>query len=134
MLNSYKQQAFSKYRRTKTMNEKEQMMVAKIMEKVYDFHLSKYHYLFLSQMAIRRYELSRKKKKEDIEKTAVKIMSRMPELCKKSQELKHKNIILTSAKKSLERLEEELCDSETVDEGLLRGPVVENVLEYLIEE
>lgn len=116
------------------MNEKEQMMVAKIMEKVYDFHLSKYHYLFLSQMAIRRYELSRKKKKEDIEKTAVKIMSRMPELCKKSQELKHKNIILTSAKKSLERLEEELCDSETVDEGLLRGPVVENVLEYLIEE
>ena len=49
------------------MNEKEQIVVAKIIEKVYDFHLSKYHYLFLSQMAIRRYELMRKKKTEDIE-------------------------------------------------------------------
>lgn len=116
------------------MNEKEQLTVAKIMEKVYDFHLSKYHYLFLSQMAIRKYELSRKKKNENLEKTAMKIMNRMPELCKKTEGLKHKNVIQTSAGKSLQRLEEELCDSETVPEKLLRGPVVENVLEYLLED
>ena len=116
------------------MNEKDQLMVAKITEKVYDFHLSKYHHLFLLQMAIRRYELKRKKRKEDIEKTAMKIMKRMPELCKENEGLKHKNIIQTSAKKSLEKLEEELCDSENVEERLLRGPVIENVLEYLIEE
>ena len=64
------------------MNEKDQLMVAKITEKVYDFHLSKYHYLFLLQMAIRRYELKRKKKKEEIEKKALKNKKRMPELCK----------------------------------------------------
>ena len=116
------------------MNEKEQLMVAKIMEKVYDFHLSKYHYLFLSQMAIRRYEKSRKKKKEDIEKTAEKIMQRMPELCKRTKGMEHKTIIQTSSEKSLQRLEEELCDSETVPEELLRGPVVQNVLEYLLNE
>ena len=116
------------------MNEKEQIVVAKIIEKVYDFHLSKYHYLFLSQMAIRRYELTRKKKTENIEKTAMKIMRRMPELCKKTEGLEHKNVIQTSAAKSLQRLEEELCDSETVPERLLRGPVVENVLEYLLED
>lgn len=116
------------------MNEKEQMAVAKIMERVYDFHLSKYHYLFLSQMAIRRNELKRKKKEEDIEKTATKIMCRMDELCKKTKGLEHKRVIQTSSRKSLERLEEELCDSETVPEELLRGSVIENVLAYLLEE
>ena len=74
------------------MNEKEQLVVAKIIEKVYDFHLSKYHYLFLSQMAIRRYELTRKKKTEDITKTAMKIMRRMPELCKITAEIRRRTL------------------------------------------
>lgn len=114
------------------MNEKEQLMVGKIIERVYDLQLSKYHYLFLSQMAIRRYELEKKRKTESIEKTAMKIMKRMPEMCKKDEGLKHKNIIQTSSQKCLLRLEEELCDSRSVPEDLLAGPVVENVLQYLV--
>ena len=117
----------------KKVNEKEQIKVAEIIERVYDFHLSKYHYLFLSQMAIRRYELEKKGKTESIEKTAMKIMKRMPEMCKKDEGLKHKNIIQTSSQKCLLRLEEELCDSRSVPEDLLAGPVIENVLQYLNE-
>lgn len=116
------------------MNERDQIMVAKITEKVYDFQLSKYHYLFLLQMAVRRYELSQQKEEEEIEQTVMEIMQRMPNLCKQHNKLRHKNIVQTSARKSIERLEEELCDSENIDERLLRGPVIENVLKYLIEE
>ena len=109
------------------MNEKDEAKVVSIIAKVLDMGLSKYHTLFLTQMAIRRYKIKTKKKQESIKKTAQKIMSKMPELCKKSEGLKHKNIILT-----LERLEEELYDAN-LSEELLNGQILENVLEFLIE-
>ena len=110
------------------MNEKDEAKVVSIIAKVLDMGLSKYHTLFLTQMAIRRYKIKTKKKQESIKKTAQKIMSKMPELCKKSEGLKHKNIILTET----ERLEEELYDAN-LSEELLNGQILENVLEFLIE-
>jgi hypothetical protein len=114
------------------MNEKDEAKVVSIIAKVLDMGLSKYHTLFLTQMAIHRYKIKTKKKQESIKKTAQKIMSKMPELCKKSEGLKHKNIILTSASRTLERLEEELYDAN-IPEELLNGQILENVLEFLIE-
>lgn len=124
---------YQKRRRNYTMNEKEQIMVASIMTKVSSFGLSKYQELFLTQMALRQYEQRRKKKEESLEQTAGKIMKRMQGLCKKTKGLQHKrNIIERSPERSLEQLWEELCDSSTVPEELLRGQVVENVMEYLL--
>ena len=118
-----------------TMNEKEQIMVASIMTKVSSFGLSKYQELFLTQMALRQYEQKRKKKDESLEQTAGKIMKRMQGLCKKTKGLQHKkNVIERSPERSLEQLWEELCDSSTVPEELLRGQVVENVMEYLLND
>ena len=114
------------------MNEKEQMKVAEIMTKVSSFGLSKYQEVFLTQMALRQYE---QKKEESLEKSAEKVMSIMQSLCKKTKGLEHKrNIIERSPERSLDQIWEELCDSTTVPEELLRGSVVENVMEYLLED
>ena len=75
------------------MNEREQVKIAQIMSKAYDFHLSKYHYLFLTQMAIRIYNLKVEEREEPIEETAQKIMKKMPGLCRKTEGLKHKRIV-----------------------------------------
>ena len=117
------------------MNEKEQMKVAEIMTKVSSFGLSKYQEVFLTQMALRQYEQKRKKKEESLEKSAEKVMSIMQSLCKKTKGLEHKrNIIERSPERSRDQIWEELCDSTTVPEELLRGSVVENVMEYLLDE
>lgn len=116
------------------MNEKEQLKVAQIMSKAFDFHLSKYHYLFITQMAIRIYNLKAKGKKETIEKTAEKIMRKMPALCKKTDGLQNKQVILTSSAKSIARLEDELYECDTLGDELLRGEALKNILDYLIED
>lgn len=117
------------------MNEKEERMVAKIMGEVLDFELSKYQTLFLTQLAIRRYRVEKKKKKETLKESVTKVMERMPELCLATKGLEHKkNVVQTSYSKSLKKLEEELCDSHRISDKLLRGDVVENVLNYLINE
>ena len=117
------------------MNEKEQLMVAAIMTKVSSFGLSKYQELFLTQMALRQYEQKKKKKEETLEKSAEKVMKRMQSLCKRTKGLEHKrNIIERTPERSLDQIWEELCDSSTVPEELLRGQVVENVMKYLLED
>ncbi len=116
------------------MNEREQLKVAQIMNKAYDFHLSKYHYLFLTQMAIRQYELKVRGREEPIEKTAQKIMEKMPKLCEKTEGLKHKRIVETSSSKSIERLEFELYECDSLGDELLRGEALKNILSYLIED
>lgn len=115
------------------MNEREELKVANIMSKVLDMKLSKYHTLFLTQMAIRRYKKSMKGKQESIDKTMAKIMRRMPSLCKETKGLEHKSIIETSSSKTREKLEEELSDAELPEE-LLNGELIENVLTYLLED
>lgn len=126
---------FLSEKENKPMNEKEQMKVAEIMTKVSSFGLSKYQEVFLTQMALRQYEQKRKKKEESLEKSAEKVMSIMQSLCKKTKGLEHKrNIIERSPERSLDQIWEELCDSTTVPEELLRGSVVENVMAYLLED
>lgn len=115
------------------MNKRETKKITQIMEKAYDFHLSKYHYLFLTQIAMRQYRLRENRKPETLEVTATKVMRDMPELCRKTKGLEHKNIVETSAKRSLNRLEEELLDSD-LSEKLQQGSVLENVLNYLLLE
>lgn len=114
------------------MNEKEQLKVAQIMAKAFDFHLSKYHYLFLTQMAIRQYEMRCRKKEEPLEKTAEKVMKKMPMLCKRTSGLENKHIIETSSKKSLARLEDELYECDALGDELLRGTVLKNIIDYLL--
>ena len=106
------------------MNEREELKVANIMAKVLDMGLSKYHTLFLTQMAIRRYKKSMKGKEESIDKTLDKIMRRMQSLCKETKGLENK---------SRAKLEEELSDANLPDE-LLNGEILENVLEYLVKD
>ena len=115
------------------MNEREELKVANIMAKVLDMGLSKYHTLFLTQMAIRRYKKSMKGKEESIDKTLDKIMRRMQSLCKETKGLENKIVIETSWNKSRAKLEEELSDANLPDE-LLNGEILENVLEYLVKD
>lgn len=115
------------------MNEREELKVANIMAKVLDMGLSKYHTLFLTQMAIRRYKKSMKGKEESIDKTLDKIMRRMQSLCKETKGLENKIVIETSSNKSRAKLEEELSDANLPDE-LLNGEILENVLEYLVKD
>ena len=115
------------------MNEREELKVASIISKVLDMKLSKYHTLFLTQMAIRRYKKQIKGKQESIDKTMEKIMRRMPSLCKETKGLEHKSVIETSSNKTREKLEEELSDAERPEE-LLNGELIENVLTYLLED
>ena len=115
------------------MNEREELKVANIMAKVLDMGLSKYHTLFLTQMAIRRYKKSMKGKEESIDKTLEKIMRRMQSLCKETKGLENKIVIETSWNKSRAKLEEELSDANLPDE-LLNGEILENVLEYLVKD
>ena len=115
------------------MNEREELKVANIMAKVLDMGLSKYHTLFLTQMAIRRYKKSMKGKEESIDKTLEKIRRRMQSLCKETKGLENKIVIETSSNKSRAKLEEELSDANLPDE-LLNGEILENVLEYLVKD
>ena len=115
------------------MNEREELKVANIMAKVLDMGLSKYHTLFLTQMAIRRYKKSMKGKEESIDKTLDKIMRRMQSLFKETKGLENKIVIETSLNKSRDKLEEELYDANLPDE-LLNGEILENVLEYLVKD
>ena len=115
------------------MNEREELKVANIMAKVLDMGLSKYHTLFLTRMAIRRYKKSMKGKEESIDKTLDKIMRRMQSLCKETKGLENKIVIETSWNKSRAKLEEELSDANLPDE-LLNGEILENVLEYLVKD
>ena len=115
------------------MNEREELKVANIMAKVLDMGLSKYHTLFLTQMAIRLYKKSMKGKEESIDKTLDKIMRRMQSLCKETKGLENKIVIETSWNKSRAKLEEELSDANLPDE-LLNGEILENVLEYLVKD
>lgn len=116
------------------MNEKEELMIGRIMNEVLEMGLSKYNTLFLTQLTLRRYKVENKKKKESLEESVRKVMSRMPELCQKNKELRHKRIIETSASKSLLKLEEELCESMTINEDLLRGDIVSNTIAFLLKE
>ena len=116
------------------MNEREELLVGRIMNDVIGMGLSKYNSLFLAQLALRRYKVETKKKSETIDESARKVMARMPELCRKTKDLKHKRIIETSSAKSLAKLEEELCDSASIDEDLLRGDVITNVIDFLLQE
>ena len=114
------------------MNEREELLVGRIMNDVIGWGLSKYNSLFLTQLALRRYKVGTKKKNETLEESARKVMSRMPELCRKTKDLNHKQIIETSSAKSLAKLEEELCDS-SIEEDLLRGDIITNVLDFLLK-
>lgn len=115
------------------MNEREQLKIAQIMERAYDFHLSKYQYLFLTQMAIQMNELKYEERKENIEVIAAKVSNQMPSLCKADVRLRHKNIVPTGAARSIQNLEEELHVADISDE-MLRGDVLENVLDYLLDD
>ena len=115
------------------MNEREELKVASIIAKVLDMGLSKYHTLFLTQIAIRRYKKKMKGKDESVDKTLEKIMRRMPSLCKETRGLENKVVVEISSKKSRENLEKELADAKIPDE-LLNGELIENVLTYLLED
>lgn len=113
------------------MEKKEKDMMVKIMGKVMQLGLSWYHQFFLAEMAIEQYDAKGTKTPEELAAIA---MAKMPELCKRSKEHENKRIVLTSSARSLERLEEELHDSSGVPEKLLRGDVVKNVLDFILEE
>lgn len=116
------------------MNEKDKKKMAAIMDKVLDFKMSKYQSVYLTHLAFRRYEVKKKKKKESMEESATRTMKHMPEICSQTDGLKHKkNVVETAASKSLEKLEEELHESN-VKEELLRGDVIEDVVKYLIKD
>ena len=101
------------------------------MDKVLDFKMSKYQSVYLTHLAFRRYEV---KKKESMEESATRTMKHMPEICSQTDGLKHKkNVVETAASKSLEKLEEELHESN-VKEELLMGDVIEDVVKYLIKD
>ncbi len=116
------------------MNEREELLVGRIMNDVLGMGLSKYNTLFLAQLALRRYKVETKKKSETLDESARKVMSRMPELCRKTKGLRHKQIIETSSAKSLSKLEEELYESMTIEDDLLRGDIITNVINYLLKE
>ncbi len=116
------------------MNEREELLVGRIMNDVLSMGLSKYNTLFLAQLALRRYKVETKKKSETLDESARKVMSRMPELCRKTKGLRHKQIIETSSAKSLSKLEEELYESMTIEDDLLRGDIITNVINYLLKE
>ena len=117
------------------MNEKEERMLASVMTKVLDFEISTYHTVFLTELAMRRYKVANKKKKETLEESATKTMKKMPDLCKKTEGLKDKkNVVETSAKRSLEALESELEGSKKISDKLLRGNIVESILSYLLDD
>ena len=48
------------------MNEREEMLVGRIMNDVIGMGLSKYNSLFLVQLALRRYKVETKKKNETV--------------------------------------------------------------------
>ena len=117
------------------MNEKEEKMLASVMTKVLNFEISTYHTVFLTELAMRRYNVANKKKKEKLEESTTKTMKKMPDLCKKTEGLKDKkNVVETSAERSLEALESEPEGSQKISDKLLRGNIVENVLNYLLED
>lgn len=115
------------------MNEKEQLKAMKIMSRVYDMKMSKFQTLFLTQIAIRRFDVERKNKPESLETTVGKVMKKMPQLCLKTDGLRHKRIMETSTKKALEQLTEEIFEAD-IEENLLRGDALENVIAYLLED
>ncbi len=109
------------------------MQRREIRRKVRSFNLPNCQRVYLEQIAIRRYNMRTQGKKESMEQTATIVMRKMPELCSKVKGLEHKkNFVLTSYDKSFRELERRLESSPTVDENLLRGPIIENVIEYII--
>ena len=113
------------------MEKEEKDMVAKLMGKVMQLGLSWYHQLFLAEMAIEQYDAKETKTQGELATIA---MTRMPELCQRSKEHAKRRIVAISADRSLERLEEELHASAAVPEDLLLGDVIQNVLDFLLEE
>ena len=119
------------------MNDSEMKMIARIMNQVLGWGLSRYNTVFLVELALRRKraeETETETETETIEISAQVIMSQMQEICKNTEGLENKRVIETSSRKSLLRIEEELADSTTIKEELLRGNIIVNVLSFLLEE
>lgn len=113
-----------------TPKEKRQISNA-IMEEIMELHLSSYHTIFLANMILEQVEHPSKK----INELAEVVMKIMPNKYHK------KRVIETSAKKSLEALEEELhdctrlleiSDEENVD--LFLGKAVKNIVLYFVNK
>ena len=117
------------------MNDSEMKMIARIMNQVLGWGLSRYNTVFLVELALRRKRAEETETEtETIEISAQVIMSQMQEICKNTEGLENKRVIETSSRKSLLRIEEELADSTTIKEELLRGNIIVNVLSFLLEE
>ena len=98
-------------------------LINEAMMQVMELRLDRYHTIFLANMVVRR--INRPNAKMDV--LAEEVMADMPVLYDK------KNLIVISARKSLENLEEALDQSSTIPENWLRGQAVSHTVKALAE-
>ena len=97
-------------------------LINEAMMQVMELRLDRYHTIFLANMVVRR--INRPNAKMDV--LAEEVMADMPVLYNK------KNLIVVSARKSLENLEEALDQSSTIPENWLTGQVVSRTVKELV--
>lgn len=90
------------------------------LEEAKKLKISKFQTVFLANMVLGKHRHPSKK----IDEIARRAMEKMPERY-------HKNIIQVAAKTAIDNLEEELSDSETINEEWLRGKIVSNTVNSL---
>lgn len=113
-----------------TPKERQELSNA-VMMLILDLKLSKYHTIFLANMVLERIEHPTK----TMDKLALDVMKIMP------NKMKNKQVVETSIKKSIERLEAELHDceeleriSESEGKDFFSGNIVKNVLTYFVSK
>lgn len=104
------------------MGQKERLINEALAE-VMELRLDRYHTIFLANMVVRR--INKPTAKMDV--LAEEVMADMPLLYEK------KNLIVVSARRSLENLEEALDGSKTIPESWLTGQVVSHTVKALAE-
>ncbi len=104
------------------MGQKERLINEALAE-VMELRLDRYHTIFLANMVVRR--INKPTAKMDV--LAEEVMADMPLLYEK------KNLIVVSARRSLENLEEALDGSKTIPKSWLTGQVVSHTVKALAE-
>lgn len=105
------------------MKEKEKIFYNMALNEVLEFNIDKYHTIFLTNMVVRKILHP----EEGIDKTAEKVMYLMPMYYKEK-----KNVLIISARKSLENLESAL-DESNIPQSWMKGYVVSHVVKKLVK-
>ena len=103
------------------MVKKEELIYATTLKHVEKFELDSYHKVFLSAMVARKIMYP-----EEIDHIAGKVMEIMPKIYNK------KDLVRTSKRKCLEKLEEALNEAK-VPEEWLTGKTVNSVVKELVQ-